>query len=128
MSLIHYIGHIIICKLYNYKIVSFFCWFRHLFGSRAEICQIFSFVIWSKRWHQEDILKLTDLYKVRVRGNWRKSSLFLHNFSRSAPQIDANTFIALRCIDNFFYHISSHQFNDLFWCLSKKPLKMRQNK
>ena len=38
-----------------------FFWFGHSLGARAEICQIFSLVFWSKRWHPKDILKLTDL-------------------------------------------------------------------
>ena len=29
---------------------------------RAEILTIFSLLFWSKRWHQKDISKLTDLY------------------------------------------------------------------
>ena len=34
-----------------------------LFKFYGRNCQIFSLVFWSKRWHQKDILKLTDLYK-----------------------------------------------------------------
>ena len=39
-----------------------FCWFHHFSNSRAEIVKFFSLVFWSKRLHQKDILKLTDLY------------------------------------------------------------------
>ena len=30
-------------------------------GARAEICQMFSLLFWSKRWQPKDILNLTDL-------------------------------------------------------------------
>ena len=39
-----------------------FFWFNQFLDSKAEILEIISLVFLSKRWHQKDILKLTDLY------------------------------------------------------------------
>ena len=40
-------------------------WFDLFLEARAEILEKISLVFWSKRWHQKDILKLTDLYRNR---------------------------------------------------------------
>jgi len=42
--------------------VLLFFWFDLFLEARAEILKKISLVFWSKRWHQKDILKLTDLY------------------------------------------------------------------
>ena len=39
----------------------YFFWFDLFLEARAEILEKFSLVRLSKRWHQKDILKLTDL-------------------------------------------------------------------
>ena len=39
-----------------------FFWFDLFLEARTEILEKFLLVFWSKRWHQNDILKLTDLY------------------------------------------------------------------
>ena len=39
----------------------YFFWFDLFLDGRAEILKNISLVFWSKRWHQKDILKLTDL-------------------------------------------------------------------
>ena len=63
MSLIYQIARIIICKLQYYKKVLLFSRFHLFSNSRAEIVKFFRwYIFWSKRWHQKDILKLTDLY------------------------------------------------------------------
>ena len=41
-------------------------WFDLSFVARAEILEKISLGFWSKRWHQKDILKLTDLYDMRI--------------------------------------------------------------
>ena len=46
-------------NLYN-KVPLFF-WFDLFLEARAEILEKISLVFLSKRWHQKDILKLTDL-------------------------------------------------------------------
>ena len=43
-----------------YRVPLFF-WFNIFLEGRAEILEKISLVFWSKRWHQKDILKLTDL-------------------------------------------------------------------
>ena len=45
---------------------------------RAEILTIFSLLFWSKRWHQKDILKLTDLYQ--------KHPKYLSTYSADMPK------------------------------------------
>ena len=44
---------------------------------RAEILTIFSLLFWSKRWHQKDISKLTDLYIYQGRTMMFKLLLLL---------------------------------------------------
>ena len=45
---------------YWYKVPLFF-WFDLFLEARAEILEKISVFFWLKRWHQKNILKLTDL-------------------------------------------------------------------
>ena len=46
-----------------------FFWFHLFLEAGAEIIKKISLVFWSKRWHQKDISKLTDLYLCLRFGN-----------------------------------------------------------
>ena len=48
-----------------------FFWFDH----QGRNCQIFSLLFWSKRWHQEDILKLSDLYILYFVGKGSEEAI-----------------------------------------------------
>ena len=50
----------------QYNKVPLFFWFDLFLEARAEILKKISLAFWSKRWHQKDILKLTDLYKYNI--------------------------------------------------------------
>ena len=62
-------------------------------------------VFWSKRWHQKDILKLTDLYH---------SSLFLTSI--------CHVLFACFCCTNLIFFVFPHYFfNQSLWCCSFVP-------
>ena len=58
---------------------------------RAEIFTIFLLLLWSKRWHQKDILKSTDLYQIPTIGkqDCRDRQTLECNFSKPRKEPEA---------------------------------------
>ena len=86
-----------------------FCWFHHFLDSRAEFVKLFRW--YSKRWHQKDILKLTDLYYIEKKTTYlvAQQGCFLICFTLS--EIDfiymcQNTILI--CVSNVFFRILKH--------------------
>ena len=49
-----------------------FFWIDLFLEARAEILEKISLIFWKNFWHQKDILKVTDLYKVVLNKNEKK--------------------------------------------------------
>ena len=97
-----------------------------LFKFYGRNCQIFSLVFWSKRWHQKDILKLTDLYKPQPQWkmgkkiqatsyNCARTVFELYEYLGTKKKINLrNIWFPPFSVDCFYFFCEQQRFLDVF--------------